>query len=146
MAIEDIEIRGRAHGVHSEIVDGNDVEAVHEAADAAVTRARSGGGPTLLECKTMRMLGHAIHDGAEYVPAELLSEWEKRDPIDRFESVLLEDGVVTQEDLDEIARTCRDQVMAGWSLQISSTSPTSFSSSRKRPLSTSSITFLVIVL
>ena len=64
-----------------EIVDGNDVEAVFAATAAAVERARDGGGPSLIECKTMRMLGHAIHDGAEYVPPELLEEWEARDPV-----------------------------------------------------------------
>ena len=56
------------YGMPGVTVDGNDVEAVYAAARAAVDRARSGGGPTLIEATTMRMLGHAIHDGAEYVP------------------------------------------------------------------------------
>jgi TPP-dependent pyruvate/acetoin dehydrogenase alpha subunit len=51
-------------------VDGNDVEAVYAVTRTAVARARSGDGPTLIEAKTMRMLGHAIHDGAEYVPRD----------------------------------------------------------------------------
>ena len=49
-----------------------------------VDRARAGQGPTLIEAKTMRMLGHAIHDGAEYVPAALLAEWEAKDPLLRY--------------------------------------------------------------
>ena len=53
-------------------VDGNDVEAVFEAAREAVERARSGGGPTLIECGTMRMHGHGAHDDMSYVPEELL--------------------------------------------------------------------------
>ena len=69
------------YGLHTTTVDGNDVEAVHAAARAAVERARSGGGPSLIEAQTLRMLGHAIHDGAEYVPRELLATWEARDPV-----------------------------------------------------------------
>ena len=53
-------------------------------------RARDGGGPSLIECKTMRMLGHAIHDGAEYVPNALLQEWELRDPVTGLEQLLRE--------------------------------------------------------
>ena len=53
------------------------------------TRARGGGGPTLIEAKTFRMKGHAEHDDAGYVPKELFEEWKKKDPIDRFERHLL---------------------------------------------------------
>lgn len=99
--------RSRAAGVPAEEVDGNDVEAVYRAASAALERARPGGGPSLIEARTMRMLGHAIHDGAEYVPEELLEKWRKRDPIDRYERKLLEDGTVDRAFLDEAARRCR---------------------------------------
>ena len=78
----------------SEIVDGNDLEAVHFAAQDAVDRARDGAGPTLIEAKTMRMLGHAIHDGAEYVPPDLLAKWEARDPITLYEGQLLVGDIV----------------------------------------------------
>lgn len=84
------------------IVDGNDVETVYAVVKEAVERARSGGGPTLIEAKTMRMRGHAIHDGAEYVPAELLAEWEARDPVAQFHTRLLRDGVADETELDEI--------------------------------------------
>lgn len=112
MAIDDIAVRATAHGVPSVIVDGNDVEAVYSAALGAVERARAGGGPTMIECKTMRMLGHAIHDGAEYVPAELLAEWQRRDPLERFEHILMEDAVMTEADLAQVAAECRDVVAA----------------------------------
>ena len=65
-------------------VDGNDVEAVFEAARVAADRARAGEGPTLIECHTMRMHGHGAHDDMSYVPKELLEEWARRDPIDRY--------------------------------------------------------------
>jgi TPP-dependent pyruvate/acetoin dehydrogenase alpha subunit len=59
-----------AFGCHGETVDGNDVLAMYGAAKAAVDRARTGGGVTLLEVKTFRMKGHAEHDNAAYVPPE----------------------------------------------------------------------------
>ena len=92
MKITDIARRADGYGIPGVIVDGNDVEAVYAVVHEAIERARRGGGPTLIEAKTMRMLGHAIHDGAEYVPPELLAEWEAEDPLRRFEARLIADG------------------------------------------------------
>ncbi len=106
MAVADIADRAAAHGVPATIVDGNDVEAVCAAAGAAVDRARDGGGPSLIECKTMRMLGHAIHDGAEYVPNALLQEWELRDPVTGLEQLLRERGIADEPHLADVAARC----------------------------------------
>ena len=70
-----------ATGIPGVTVDGNDVDAVFDAASIAVSRAREGHGPTIIEGVTMRMDGHAIHDSAPYVPEDLLAEWSARDPI-----------------------------------------------------------------
>ena len=70
----------------------------------------SGGGPTLIEAKTMRMLGHAIHDGAEYVPAELLAEWKARDPVVRYGVRLIAEGIADPIELDEIGQRCKVEV------------------------------------
>ena len=102
--------RAVGYGIPGLTVDGNDVEAVYAVTKAAVERARAGEGPTLIEAKTMRMLGHAIHDGAEYVPRELLETWAKRDPVDRFEHKLLAAGVADQAELDEIKHRCEVEV------------------------------------
>lgn len=110
MAIDDIAQRASAHGVRSEIVDGNDVEAVYRATEAAICRAREGGGPSLIEAKTMRMLGHAIHDGAEYVPARLLDEWRSLDPLLRLEETMLARRLVDREQLEEVTDECRQIV------------------------------------
>jgi TPP-dependent pyruvate/acetoin dehydrogenase alpha subunit len=85
--------RAAAYGIPGQRVDGNDVEAVYRAAAEAVQRAREGGGPTLLECVTMRMRGHSIIDPAEYVPKEQLAEWAQRDPILRYRTVLEAEGL-----------------------------------------------------
>jgi TPP-dependent pyruvate/acetoin dehydrogenase alpha subunit len=110
MRVPDIARRADGYGIPGVIVDGNDVEAVYAVAREAVERARSGCGPTLIEAKTMRMLGHAIHDGAEYVPRELLAEWESRDPVRTYESRLLSEGVADRAELDEIGQRCRVEV------------------------------------
>jgi TPP-dependent pyruvate/acetoin dehydrogenase alpha subunit len=83
--LRDLADRARAYGIPSAIVDGNDVVAVLDAARDAVESARRGEGPVLLEAKTMRMVGHAQHDAAEYVPRATLEEWQARDPIARYE-------------------------------------------------------------
>ena len=70
-AVDPVE-RAHTYGFPGVAVDGNDVEAVFGAAQAAVERARDGGGPTLIECQTMRMHGHGAHDDMSYVPPELL--------------------------------------------------------------------------
>jgi TPP-dependent pyruvate/acetoin dehydrogenase alpha subunit len=82
--------RARAYGIRSEIVDGNDIVAVVRTTRAAVDHARAGNGPVLVEAKTMRMLGHAQHDAAEYVPKAMLEAWRQRDPLARFEKLLTE--------------------------------------------------------
>ena len=87
-AVPDMADKAAAYNVPSCIVDGNDVEAVYDAASRMLERARQGAGPGLIEAKTMRMLGHAIHDGAEYVPPDLLADWEKRDPVRAYRTKL----------------------------------------------------------
>jgi len=110
MKITDIARRADGYGIPGIIVDGNDVEAVYAVVHTALERARSGGGPTLIEAKTMRMLGHAIHDGAEYVPAELLAAWEARDPLQCYEARLIAEGIADRPELDEIGQRCAAEV------------------------------------
>jgi pyruvate dehydrogenase E1 component alpha subunit len=81
--------RAAGYGFAGVKADGNDVEAVFEAASEAVDRARTGGGPTLIECETMRMHGHGAHDDMSYVPSEMLEHWRQRDPIDLYSERLV---------------------------------------------------------
>ena len=102
MAVENVADRAEAYGLPGEIVDGNDVIAVWDAVRRATERARSGQGPTLVECKTFRMTGHSAHDDAGYVPNELFQYWEERDPIRRHEKLLIERGIITAADAKEL--------------------------------------------
>jgi TPP-dependent pyruvate/acetoin dehydrogenase alpha subunit len=93
-------------------VDGNDVLAVYGATKEAVERARSGGGVTLLEVKTFRLKGHAEHDNQAYVPPEVIEEWKAKDPLPRFEKVLMERGVATQEDFAKLQERVKAEIDA----------------------------------
>jgi TPP-dependent pyruvate/acetoin dehydrogenase alpha subunit len=103
MACANVADRGAAYNMPAEIVDGNDVMAVHEATQRAVEHARSGLGPYLLECKTFRMTGHSASDGADYVPKGLFEDWGKLDPIVRLEKRMIEEGWASRNDLDAVA-------------------------------------------
>ncbi|MES1240643.1 MAG: thiamine pyrophosphate-dependent dehydrogenase E1 component subunit alpha [Acidobacteriota bacterium] len=110
MKIRDIAVRAAAYGIAGEVVDGNDVLAVHEVTKRAVERARSGGGPTLIEAKTFRIKGHAEHDDAGYVPPGVADPWKAKDPIDRFERHLLSHGLATEEELQRIVAAIDEEL------------------------------------
>ncbi len=97
MAICCVSHRAESYGFEGVQIDGNDVFAVHDAMEAAVDKARGGGGPTLIECMTYRMKGHSEHDEAKYQPIQEREEWEKRDPITRYRAFLTEKGLLTEE-------------------------------------------------
>jgi TPP-dependent pyruvate/acetoin dehydrogenase alpha subunit len=90
------------YGVSGERCDGNDVLAVYQTTRRAVEEARIGGGAALLEMLTYRRKGHAEHDAQAYVPPGELEAWELRDPLDRYERRLLEEGWATADELDAI--------------------------------------------
>ena len=88
--------RRSAYGIPGYRVDGNDPDVVFRTAREVVERARSGGGPSLVECDTARMTGHSAHDDpSHYVPKEFFEEWEKRDPIEHYTQRLLDEKVIT---------------------------------------------------
>jgi pyruvate dehydrogenase E1 component alpha subunit len=104
-ASESFAAKAAAYGMPGTKVDGTDVLAVYDAAAEAVARARAGEGPSLIEGVTMRMHGHAEHDPADYVPREMLEEWQKKDPVELFENVLLENKIL---DADAAAKIRQD--------------------------------------
>src|SRR5919201_1440609 len=101
-ATEHVADRAEAYGFDGVVVDGTDVLAVYREAKRAIEKARAGSGPTLLECLTLRMEGHAVHDDASYVPKEMFEEWAKRDPLERFRTWLRENADFTDEEEEEI--------------------------------------------
>jgi pyruvate dehydrogenase E1 component alpha subunit len=110
MACANVADRAPAYNMPAEIVDGNDVLAVHQATRRAVDHARSGKGPYLLECKTFRMTGHSAHDAAHYVPKSLFDEWGKLDPITRLEARMLLESWADRAELDQRHAAIRKEV------------------------------------
>lgn len=108
-AIKNISERGAAYGIPGVTVDGNDVEAVNAVVADAVTRARAGEGPTLVESLTYRWKGHSKSDKNLYRTKEEISDWRDLDPILRFETTVVERGVLDQAGVEEIrARATQD--------------------------------------
>lgn len=102
-ATDDIAPRAAGYGIPWQIVeDGNDINAVYEATAPAVERARAGEGPSFIEYKTYRIPPHFSGDPGGYRPDEEVEAWKKKDPIARFAKELMEQGLTSQAQLDEI--------------------------------------------
>jgi TPP-dependent pyruvate/acetoin dehydrogenase alpha subunit len=101
-ATEHVADRAQAYGFEGVVVDGTDVLAVYREAKRAIEKARGGGGPTLIECLTLRMEGHAVHDDAFYVPKPMFEEWAKQDPLERFRTWLRENAELSDDEEEEI--------------------------------------------
>jgi TPP-dependent pyruvate/acetoin dehydrogenase alpha subunit len=109
-AISHLAERAHAYGIPGESVDGNDVLIVLDAVRRAADRARSGNGPTLIECETFRVRGHSEADRADYVPQELRAEWLEKDPITRFEAYLQREGILTEAMKNSLEAAIRAQI------------------------------------
>jgi pyruvate dehydrogenase E1 component alpha subunit len=108
--VSNVSAHAQPYGIASEIIDGNDTLAVLDAARRAVTRARDGRGPTIVECLTYRLRGHYVGDPEAYRKAEEVAEWRDKDPIRRFAGLLIERGAVTQQESDTMAAAARERV------------------------------------
>jgi TPP-dependent pyruvate/acetoin dehydrogenase alpha subunit len=108
--VTDVADRAAGYGIPGVLVDGNDPDAVHRALGMAVARARSGDGPTLLECTTYRLWGHYFGDAMKYIPPEELAEARRTEPVGRYRARLVADGVLDEEGAASIEARARDQV------------------------------------
>lgn len=109
--------RARPYGVPGVIVDGNDLYEVWTAAGAAISRARRGEGPSLIEARTYRMRGHleaetAFLQGGSYRSQEEIDSWKGRDPIDRFAARLQSEGLIDAQGLAQMGERVLAQVQA----------------------------------
>ncbi len=121
-SVADIADRAQGYGMPGVIVDGNDVFAVYEAAKELIERARRGEGPAILECKTYRIKGHFVGDPEMYrTKKEVQQVLEETDPIPRFEKKVLDAGVMTREELDEITTKVNKELSEA--LEYARTSP-----------------------
>lgn len=112
-SVKNVADRAVAYGIPGVVVDGMDVTAVYKAAQEAVSRAREGKGPTLIECKTYRFRGHYEGDpkkGGTYRSGAEMSEWEKKCSISNFKAKLIEKGILTEKEAQEIEQRCIKEI------------------------------------
>jgi pyruvate dehydrogenase E1 component alpha subunit len=110
MKIDQIADRALAYAMPGVRVDGNDPIALYGALSEAIARARSGDGPTLVECVTFRFRGHYFGDRMSYIPPDQLADAERKDPVPAFRARLSADGVCSDDELDRIEAAAQAQV------------------------------------
>jgi TPP-dependent pyruvate/acetoin dehydrogenase alpha subunit len=109
-AVENLSVKAQAYGFPGLTVDGNNVVDVYRAATAAIDRARNGGGPTLIECKTYRWYGHSEIDPAKYRKPEEVEYGKSRDPIVLMEKYMDEHGLWTDEWKEELVNQFNTEI------------------------------------
>jgi acetoin:2,6-dichlorophenolindophenol oxidoreductase subunit alpha len=124
MKIRQVAERALGYGMPGVRVDGNDPLAVVAALDDAIGRARSGEGPTFVECLTFRFRGHYFGDPQAYIPAEQMAAAEAADPLPRFRSELVESGVAAEADLDGIDEAARGEIDRAMAAALAADPPT----------------------
>src|ERR671915_480664 len=103
--------KAAGYGIPGVRADGNDVLAVYDVTKRAVDRARQGGGVTLIELMTYRRKGHAEHDNQSYVPEGEIERWAREnDPLDRYVRVLLDEGGVAKQELEDIDSRVKSEI------------------------------------
>jgi len=123
MLIGNISDRAIAYGIPGVAADGNNVLTVYEAAQKAVERARTGQGPTLIECKTYRHKGHSRIDPAKYRPKEEVEEWLRKDPIRHFKEKLLQTNVLLEAEIRQIEKEVLAEIEEAVEFAIESPHP-----------------------
>ncbi|HZP88765.1 MAG TPA: thiamine pyrophosphate-dependent enzyme, partial [Burkholderiales bacterium] len=123
MAVPNVADRASAYAMPGIVVDGNDLPAVASAAREAVSRARDGGGPSLVECKTYRLRGHSKSDRNLYRTKEEIEAWRARDPIRRLESELLDCGRFDAQAMKSIEREANAEIERALEFAKSSPAP-----------------------
>lgn len=108
--LTDIADRAAAYGMSGEVVDGNCVFAVNEAASRAVKKAREGKGPSFLECKTYRIGGHSRNDARGYRTKEEEQMWLEKEPIRRCRAYLIQNDIADGPALDDIDKKTDEKI------------------------------------
>lgn len=122
-SVEDISIRATSYNIPGYSVDGNDVLAIDEVMTKAIARAKAGEGPTLIECKTYRWLGHWTGDPQVYRTRDEVELWKEKDPIRRLRDYMIAEKIVKADELDTIEAQSKDDVDAAAEFALASPEP-----------------------
>lgn len=122
-AVDKLSTRAAGYGMPGYTVDGNDPVAMYQAVHEAITRAREGEGPTFLECKTFRFLGHVLGDDNSYMAEGELASRMEDDPLPRFRQKLLDEGLATEDQLEEMKAAIEAEVKEAQEFGLASELP-----------------------
>lgn len=122
-SVENISERAKGYNMPGETVDGNDVEAIDAAFERALKRAKAGEGPSLIECKTYRWMGHWTGDPQTYRTREEVETWKQKDPMKRWRERLLSDGLYAEAELDAMLKAADEEVEAATQFALNSPNP-----------------------
>ncbi|QSX08115.1 thiamine pyrophosphate-dependent dehydrogenase E1 component subunit alpha [Alkalibacter rhizosphaerae] len=110
MNIKDIADRAKSYGIPGIIVDGNDAIEVYETVAKAAEGVRAGKGPVLIESKTYRWQGHSKSDAQAYRTKDEVEEWKEKDPIARLRKFMIDQGMATAEEMDEVEKQAKENM------------------------------------
>ncbi|MGB9839410.1 pyruvate dehydrogenase (acetyl-transferring) E1 component subunit alpha [Thermovenabulum sp.] len=122
-AVENIADRASAYSIPGVVVDGNDVEAVYEVVKEAVERARRGEGPTLIEAKTYRWMGHSKSDANLYRTKEEIESWKLKCPIKRYREKLISENIASAEEIENIEYQVKKEIEEALKFAMESPEP-----------------------
>lgn len=115
--------RAHGYGIPGVSVDGTDAELVYSTVKNAVENARRGKGPTLIETITCRLRGHSAADMAEYVPKEMLAEWQAKHPVNLYREKLLTKKVLTAASNEKLEKTLKEEIDAAVEYALKAADP-----------------------
>jgi TPP-dependent pyruvate/acetoin dehydrogenase alpha subunit len=110
MKIKDVADRAKAYAIPGIVADGNDVLNMVEVLGEAISRARKGKGPSLVEAKTYRFRGHYEGDPQDYKDPEEVKYWKQRDAVDRFQKKLLQGGILDPAKIEAIEKKVAEKI------------------------------------
>ena len=115
--------KGIGYGMKSYRIDGNNVLEVYTTISKLAKSMRKNPEPVLIECETFRMRGHEEASGTKYVPKELMEYWEQRDPLTNYESFLLDEGILTESQIEEFRATIKSEIEDGLAFSAKENQP-----------------------
>jgi len=108
--IEDLADRGKAYGIESHVIDGNNIAEVYEKMTYIFEEVRKEPKPVLIEFKTFRQRGHEEASGTKYVPDELMNHWKAKDPVDNFEQFLLHKNIIDEQNIEKFKEAYKAEI------------------------------------
>jgi 2-oxoisovalerate dehydrogenase E1 component len=115
--------KGIGYGIEAVSIDGNNILEVYDTIKLLAENIRENPRPVIIECRTFRMRGHEEASGTKYVPKELMDEWAKKDPIENYQTYLLNEGIISQAEIDSIRQVIKKEIEDGLETAFRETHP-----------------------